>query len=230
MAASPSVRTLGLTLSYVAVATLDTVLAARTTKGARRLRFVTKPALMPLLNAATRDAQGEDVFVRRGLTAAQAMSWAGDVALLGKSEPAFLGGLGSFFAAHLAYIATFAARRGRLEQTGTGGLKAAGLMWLTTAPVMTVAARRKDPALAAPVAGYATVLAAMFATGSTIDPSFSATGRRLLQAGTALFLVSDSLLGAKEFVLGDDAPRVDAAVMATYTSSQLLIALGATHL
>jgi uncharacterized membrane protein YhhN len=230
MAASPSVRTLGLTLSYVAVATLDTVLAGRPTKSARRLRFVTKPALMPLLNAATRDARGEDVFVRRGLTAAQAMSWAGDVALLGKSEPAFLGGLGSFFGAHLAYIATFAARHGSLERTGTRGLKAAGLMWLTTAPVMTVAARRKDPVLAGPVAGYATVLAAMFATGSTIDPSFSATGRRLLQAGTALFMVSDTLLGAKEFVLRQDVPRVDTAVMATYAAAQALIALGATHL
>jgi uncharacterized membrane protein YhhN len=103
-------------------------------------------------------------------------------------------------------------------------------MWLTTAPVMTVAARRKDPALAGPVAGYATVLAAMFATGSTIDPSFSATGRRLLQAGTVLFLVSDTLLGAKEFVLRQDVPRVDTAVMATYAAAQALIALGATHL
>jgi uncharacterized membrane protein YhhN len=230
MAARPTVRTLGLTLSYVAVATLDTVLAGRTTKAARRLRFATKPALMPLLNAATRDAHGEDVFVRRGLTAAQAMSWAGDVALLGRSEPAFLGGLGSFFGAHLAYIATFAARHGRLRQTGTTGLKAAGLMWLTTAPVMTVAARRTSPELAGPVAGYATVLAAMFAAGSTLDPDLSAPGRRLLQAGTALFLVSDTLLGAKEFLLHDDVPRVEAAVMATYTAAQLLIALGATHL
>ena len=230
MAASPSVRTLGLTLSYVAVAALDTLLAGRATKSARRLRYVTKPALMPLLSAATRDARNEDVFVRRGLRAAQAMSWAGDVALLGRSEPAFLAGLGSFFGAHLAYIATFAARHGRLDRTGTRGLRTAGLLWLTTTPVMTVAARRKDPALAGPVAGYATVLAAMFATSSTIDPSFSATGRRLLQAGTALFLVSDTLLGAREFVLGEDAPGLDTAVMATYTAAQLLIALGATHL
>ncbi|NUR08056.1 MAG: lysoplasmalogenase [Nocardioidaceae bacterium] len=228
--ATPSVRTLGLTLAYVGVATADTLLAGRTTTSARRLRYLTKPALMPLLNAATRDAHGDDVLVRRGLTTAQAMSWAGDVALLGKGRNAFHGGLGAFAAAHVAYVGTFLARRGKLGETGTAGIKAAAALLAATAPVMSVAAGRQDKELAVPVAGYSTLLAAMFAAGSVLDPELSGPGRRLLQTGTVLFLVSDTLLGAREFLLKDEQPQLDAAVMATYTAGQAFIAIGATHL
>ena len=135
MAASPSVRTLGLTLSYVAVATLDTVLAGRGTTAARRLRYVTKPALMPVLATATRQAGGG-----RALTAAQALSWGGDVALLGRGPRAFQGGLGSFLGAHLAYVAGLAPKGERVTVTPNVGVKAAGALWLTTAPAMAVAA------------------------------------------------------------------------------------------
>ena len=70
---------------------------------------------------------------------------------------------------------------------------------------MSVAAGRKDPALRIPVAAYATDL----------------------QAGTALFLLSDSVLAVQEFLLGEPRPVLESVVMATYTAGQGLIATGA---
>src|SRR4051794_3570447 len=93
-----------LAAGYVALAVCDSALAGLPGAKARRLRYLTKPALMPVLVAATPSH-------RRDLTAAQLLSWGGDVALLGNSERAFLGGLGSFLAAHVAYGASFVTRR-----------------------------------------------------------------------------------------------------------------------
>jgi uncharacterized membrane protein YhhN len=188
---------------------------------ARRLRFLTKPALMPLLAAASRRK------APAGITAAQALSWGGDVALLGHSERAFLAGLGSFFGAHVAVLAP---RGQRVTAPPSTGVKAALALWLTTTPVMSLAARRKDRQLAIPVAAYSTVLAAMFAAAARLDPSLSRDGRRAVQTGAALFLLSDTILGLQEFVLGHKVPALETAVMATYTAAQGLIAAGSTTL
>src|SRR4051794_21990077 len=136
------------------------------------MRYLTKPALMPTLSVAMHRAKPGDALVRRGVTAAQVFSWGGDVALLGSSEKAFLGGVGSFLGAHLAYIATFTARRDRDRDRARPhrGPKIAAALWLTTAPVMAIAAWRKERELAGPVAAYSTALAAMFATATLLDP------------------------------------------------------------
>jgi hypothetical protein len=53
-------------------------------------------------------------------------------------------------------------------------------------------------------------------------------------AGTVLFLTSDTILGVREFVVREPSPRtaalLDVAVMATYTTSQALIASGLAEL
>ena len=55
-------------------------------------------------------------------------------------------------------------------------------------------------------------------------------GARLsMQAGTALFLASDTVLAFQEFVLDEPRPGVEAAVMTTYTAAQGLIAVGAAR-
>jgi len=102
--------------------------------------------------------------------------------------------------------------------------------WLVTTPAMTYAARRQDPALAAPVAVYATALATMLATASRLDPALEAGARRTVQAGAALFLVSDTLLGLRQFVVRGDVPLLEAAAMVTYTVGQGLIAAGVRRL
>ena len=131
------------------------------------------------------------------------------MALLGTSERSFLTGVGSFAGAHVAYIAAFLSVRGEAKDYDTAGLKVALGLWLTTAPLMSLAAGRKDPALRVPVAAYATILSAMFASSHMLDPALPQGARRTLQAGTALFLLSDSVLAAQKFLLPEpDPPRV----------------------
>jgi uncharacterized membrane protein YhhN len=223
----PSRRTLAAAAGYTALAAADTILAGKTSKAARRARFVLKPLLMPTLSAAFSEVtRGRTDTLTRSTQAAQALSWGGDVALLGSGDKAFLTGVASFAGAHAAYITGFASRRDRGPVLRHPGLKAAAGMWATTAPVMGIAAARKSRELGVPVAGYGTILAVMFATSTLLDPSINANARRTLQTGTGLFLLSDSLLGAQEFLLRKHSPALESAVMATYTAGQGLIAAG----
>lgn len=167
--------------------------------------------------------------LRAGTIAAQTLSWGGDVALLGTSKRSFLTGVGAFFGAHVAYIAAFLSVRGETKDFDTAGLKGVLGVWLTIAPVMGLAAGRKDPALRLPVTAYATILCAMFATSRMLDPALPRGSRRTLQAGTVLFLVSDTVLAAQKFLLDEPRPRLESVVMATYTAGQGLIAIGAAQ-
>jgi uncharacterized membrane protein YhhN len=222
------------TAVYVGLSVADTLAAGRHSRTSQRLRHVLKPALMPALTAAfldgTRDRTprpGTRVLVP-GTTAAQALSWGGDVALLGTGSRSFLAGVGSFFAAHVAYIAAFLSVRGEATDRDTAALRAALGLWLAAAPAMSLAAGRKDPALRGPVAAYATILIAMFASSRVLDPALPPGARATLQAGTALFLASDSVLAVQKFVLAEPLPVLDSVVMATYTAGQGLIAAGVT--
>lgn len=222
--------------AYAALAIADSVAAGRSGSAtARRLRYVLKPLLMPALATAflssTREggARPDRDLLRTGVLAAQGLSWGGDVALLGTSERSFLGGVASFFGAHVAYIVAFLSVRGEPRDYGKAGLRTALGLWVTAAPVMSLAAGRKDPALRLPVAAYATVLSAMFASSQLLDPALPQGARRSLRAGTALFVVSDSVLAAQEFLLAEPRPLVESVVMTTYTAAQGLIAAGAAR-
>ena len=191
--------------AYAVAAAVDTVLAG--TKN-RRLRRVTKPALMPLL--AARATGKTDPLVVGGL----GLSWLGDVALLGTSERAFAAGLGSFLAAHVCYLGAFAKRR-------RGGVRkapwAAALYAGAWAGLNAVLWPRTGK-LRVPVVIYGTALAAMaIAALETDEPAVA--------AGGAAFLVSDSILALRTFG-GPPVPGADALVMLTYTAAQALIAEG----
>jgi len=229
----PRAKTLLSSAAYVALAIADSVAAGKSSSvAARRLRYVLKPALMPalataFLNGTRGNRSRADInLLRTGTAAAHAFSWGGDVALLGTSERSFLTGVGSFFGAHVAYIVAFLSVRGEGKDYDTAGLKVACGLWLTTAPLMSFAAGRKDPALRVPVAAYATILAAMFASSRMLDPALPQGARRTLQAGTALFLISDSVLAAQRFLLTEPRPVLESVVMTTYTAAQGLIATG----
>ena len=232
MSGMPRARTLLPVAGYVALAIADSVAAGKSGTGARRLRYVVKPALMPALATAflgdtgVPGAREGTNLLHTATAAAQAFSWGGDVALLGTSKQSFLTGVGSFFAAHAAYIAGFLSVRGGAKDYDTAGLKVALGLWLTAAPLMSVAAGRKDPALRIPVAAYATILSAMFASSRMLDPALPLGARRTLQTGTTLFLVSDSVLAAQKFLFPEPRPVLESVVMATYTAGQGLIALG----
>jgi uncharacterized membrane protein YhhN len=213
-------------LSYAALAVADTVLATRPGRAARAARFVTKPLLMPMLSTAFVSAADNSSTVARGTSAAHAFSWGGDVALLGKGDKAFLAGLSSFLLGHISYVVGFANLRDRGNPWRHRGVKAGSALALTAGPVIAYAAGRREPGLRAPVAAYSSVLATMFATSTMLDPQLPARARRTVAAGTGLFLVSDTILGAREFLLKHDSRVLDGAVMATYTAGQGLIAAG----
>ncbi|WP_395690307.1 lysoplasmalogenase [Nocardioides sp.] len=205
--------------AYGVLALTDTALAGR--PGAQGVRRITKPLLMPALAATVVAADPEGPGVRRVL-AGEAFSWGGDVALLGEGRGRFLTGVGSFLGAHLAYVSAFRARSsapllgtpGRRRWLAAGSLGAVG---------MGAAAAREDRVLGAPVAAYALTLATMVTAAAAMDDD---RGRDLTLAGAVLFLLSDSLLGARKFLLADRAPVLESVVMATYTSGQWCIAAG----
>ena len=209
-----------LTSAYTALSVADTVLVGLGPRG-RPLHHVVKPLLMPVLAASLADGGTDDPVVRRVL-GAQAFSWGGDVALMGTSEGRFLAGVASFFAAHVAYVDAF-----RALGTGSPTASPAGRAVLTLSsalvPANAVAAARKDARFGVPIGVYGTVLTAMAATAAVLPDS---PGRGRIRAGAALFLLSDSLLGAQLFLRDEPARALESAVMATYTAGQWLISDG----
>ena len=214
--------------AYVALAVADTRLAGCPDDRVRRWRLLTKPLLMPALATgfalATPDESG---LLRRGTLAAHVLSGAGDVALLGHSEKAFLAGLGSFFGAHVAYVAAFASQaRPWDDRSHLGGAQAAAVTFAALGPALGWAAGRRAPELRAPVVAYAGILTSMVAASSRLGDQVSPGTRRTVVLGTATFLASDATIALRRFVLRSPTPRSDAVVMATYTAGQGLIASG----
>lgn len=207
-------RTLGGAV-YAALSAADTALAA--TADRRRPRRVTKPLLMPVLATRTAGAPAPGRTL-----AAQALSCGGDVALLGEGRGAFLAGLSSFLGAHVAYVSALRARSSA-PLLGTPGRRRVLATGAVLAAAMGAAAAREDRALALPVAGYGATLAAMVTAAAAVDVD---RGRARVLTGAWLFLVSDTLIGVRTFLLRRPAPALDAAVMATYTAAQWWLAEG----
>ena len=67
------------------------------------------------------------------------------------------------------------------------------------------------------------------AAATVLGPQIPADARRATLAGAGLFLLSDSILGLRKFVLADPPAWMEGAVMATYTGAQYLIADGAAR-
>ena len=193
--------------------------------------MLTKPLLMPALATSFALATpGDRSALRRGTLAAHALSGAGDVALLGSGETAFLAGLGSFFGAHIAYVAAFASvGRAWSDHSHLGGVKAGAATFAVLGPALGWAAGRRSPALRGPVAAYAGILTSMFATSTRLGDQVPPAARGAVAVGTGTFLLSDATIGLRKFVLRTPQPRSDAVVMATYTAGQGLIAAGVAH-
>jgi uncharacterized membrane protein YhhN len=187
-------------LAYVALAALDTTLAAR---GMERARRATKPLLMPLL------IPGRDRATQRAL----ALGCAGDVALLGAGQAAFSAGLGSFLLGHLAWISALRGRPGARLVRRRPVLAAPYLAaWVGLNSVLWPrTGRDRLPVLAYSVALTGTALAALD------------TGDLRTAAGGVAFLVSDTLLALERFA-DLSLPGHEGWVMATYTSGQALLA------
>jgi uncharacterized membrane protein YhhN len=183
-------------------------------------RLLGKSLLMPavaspLLKAPTTPPSG------RVLTA-QACSWVGDIALVGRSRPPFLLGLGSFLAAHLAYISAYR-QRSSTPVLATAGRRRLLVAGTAASVAMAAVAGRKDPVVAVPVAAYGVALASMVATAAAVDAD---RGRSRVLGGACLFLVSDTLIGVRRFLADDRGRALEAAIMTTYATGQWLICDG----
>src|SRR5689334_14585602 len=185
---------------FVALAAADTLLAGA---GRDRVRWLTKPLLMPVLMA------GSD----RGSRPALALGGAGDVALLGSSDAAFTAGLACFLAGHAAWICALRQRPGRGRLRSRPVLAAPYLAAFGALNAYLWPRTGKDRL---PVLAYSTALLAM--SLAALD-----SGSRRTAAGGALFLLSDTLLALEKFA-GLHLPAHEGVVMATYTTAQALLA------
>lgn len=220
-----------LKLAFGALAAVDTALAGSRHPKAHGYRRLTKPLLVPTLAASlVTNPEAADSPLRTTTLLAQAGGWAGDVILLSHSSKAFASGAGSFGLGHLAYIAGFTRLRDRRTPlTGATTTRGIAVTWALTAPVVAVAASKQEKVLGPALLGYSGVLASMVAAANHLDPALPHDARLLTGLGAALFMASDSALGARSFLLTDSPARLESAVMATYTAAQFLLAEGAAR-
>lgn len=219
-----------LKLAYIGLSVADSRLSSSTSRWAHRARLLTKPLLMPTLaGSLATNPRAVNSPLRTSTLAAQVGGWGGDVALLGHGTRPFLAGAGSFAVGHLAYLSGFLRHRSSAPVTTDVQARAVVASWALTAPVMALMARRQRRELGGPVLGYATMLAGVVVSATHLDPDLSPASRRLTAAGAGLFMLSDTLLGIRKFVLTDPPAGLETAVMATYTAAQFLLSEGAAR-
>ncbi|MGC5025975.1 lysoplasmalogenase family protein [Tsukamurella sp. DT100] len=217
-----------LKLAYAALAVVDTALSASPRPAHHHARRFTKPLLLPTLAASfTTDPRARRSPLRRSALAGQAAGWVGDVALLGDEPKHFALGASAFATGHAAYIRGLLAQRD--PDASLARPAAVGAAWAVGAPRTLLAAYRTEPFLAPVLAGYSALLSGTAAAATVLGPQIPGDARRATLAGAGLFLLSDSILGLRKFVLADPPAWLEGAVMATYTGAQFLLAEGAAR-
>jgi len=158
-------------------------------------------------------AAGADRMIGPALVVwALAFSWLGDISLSVTEGAGFLLGLGFFLVAHVAWITAF------VRVLGVRHPPRAALVYLLWLVVFVALLAPHTSALLFPVALYGAVLALVAALGLG--------GNRFTAWGSALFLVSDSLLGLHTFYPGFSPWQIDAVIMSGYLAGQALMAVG----
>lgn len=151
------------------------------------------------------------------LVAALALSATGDAFLAHEGDAAFLGGLGSFLLAHIAYAVLFIGAGPGLAAAPLPGVAAVVVFALVMGTLMV---RNAGP-LALPVAVYVLAIAVMGLGGVTLGG--------LVLLGAALFMASDAILGSEKFLMSETSSLrrlTSPAVWVLYYAGQALITLG----
>jgi uncharacterized membrane protein YhhN len=151
------------------------------------------------------------------LIVALALSALGDAFLAHEGEAAFLGGLGSFLAAHIAYAVLFIVSGPGFADASVPGLLAMVVFGVGMGTLMV----RKAGALAVPVAAYVAAISVMGLGGVTLGG--------LVLLGAVLFMASDAILGSEKFLMSEASSLrrlTSPAVWVLYYAGQLLITLG----
>lgn len=140
---------------------------------------------------------------------------AGDLALL-PAVDRFIIGLASFLVGHIAFVVMFVFLG--LDTWWLGAIALLGVLAVAVyvgRPII-VGAKSSDPALVVPVRAYLTVISSMAVFGW-------ATGRPAAIVGSSLFVLSDAILGWRQFI--GSRPWMPVAVMATYHAALAGLAL-----
>lgn len=163
----------------------------------RALKMASKPVASTGFIAVALLCGALETDYGRVVLAALALSWVGDVALLGRARPAFLGGLVAFLLGHVAFCVAF-------------GVRGVNVTWALAAVVPVFATafaverwlRAKVPAgLRLPVAAYMVVISAM------VTLAVGTTDAVLIGAATA-FWVSDVTVARDRFAGAGFANRL----------------------
>ncbi|MGE5209707.1 MAG: lysoplasmalogenase, partial [Acidobacteriota bacterium] len=183
---------------------------SRLSEGRRRTELWSKPLALIALIAVAVALQPADQLVRAWFVTALVCSLAGDVFLL-DGDRFFVPGLVSFLFAHLAYTFGFLA----FDDWSSAGFLVGVLIMAVLAVAVGVrivrAARHKERVLGPAVAAYLLAISVMFCAAM-------ATGNTWAILGAALFVVSDSVLGWRQFVA--DARWMPVTIMITYHLGQ----------
>lgn len=151
------------------------------------------------------------------LALALALSALGDAFLAHEGDIAFLGGLGSFLAAHIVYAVLFISSGPGFSEAAIPGVLAIMAFALGMGFLMV----RKAGPLAVPVAAYVLAIAIMGLGGVTLGG--------LVLVGVALFMASDAILGSEKFLMAEASRYrrlTSPAVWVLYYAGQVLITLG----
>ncbi|TPN76861.1 lysoplasmalogenase [Mesorhizobium sp. CU2] len=158
------------------------------------------------------------------LVAALGLSAVGDAFLSSDGEKEFLGGLASFLAAHIVYVALFVQAGGGLGLLSAESWRGALALAMAAFVIVMLAAlwRRVGPQLRIPIAVYIAAILAMGISALTTDKIW-------VIAGAVLFMASDGLLATERFLLAAISPQrvwMRYAVWVLYYAAQLAITLG----
>lgn len=151
-----------------------------------------------------------DPTVRWLFVVALVLSLTGDVFLLG-GDRWFVPGLAAFLAAHIAYIAGFLTIDERRWWLAAAAVVASLALAGTLGRRIVRGAIARSSSLGVPVSAYLVVISAMLVAAAM-------TGNPIAVAGAALFVVSDTILGWRQFV--ERAAWMPVAIMVTYHVAQ----------
>ncbi|NVB81307.1 MAG: lysoplasmalogenase [Kofleriaceae bacterium] len=189
---------------------------------ARPLRAVTKTLASLAFIAVGYFAATRGTDYERHILLGLVLGAVGDVALLGKSSRAFLGGLTAFLLGHLAYFVAFIHLVGPGETLGLAGIYAALPIAIGVGVLVWLWPRLGS--MRVPVIAYVATIIAMVvaAIAAARSDALPARNRELLVAGAALFFASDLAVARDKFVGAAFVNR--AWGLPCYYAGQLLIA------
>lgn len=158
------------------------------------------------------------------LVLALVLSALGDFFLAFDGEKPFLAGLGSFLAAHVAYVALFYFASGGEYDLLSEPWRAviAIVMALAVLVMLAMLMRRIGPELRVPVTLYSLAIFLMGISALTLNNLWAIVG-------AILFMASDTILATEKFLVSAISPHRDwmrYAVWVLYYAGQLLITLG----